>query len=79
MADFIKAIFVAKKEAGVKDKWRRSDVNLVKRGSQTALEFNGYTPGRARKFNTVDGEVYDEVLFFDVWPTEWPKVGNING
>jgi hypothetical protein len=84
MADTIKAIFVAKKITPSGDnpdgtQWRRADVNLVKRGTLTALEPNGHTPGRARKFDTADGEVYDEVLFFDVWPDTWPQIGNVNG
>ena len=78
MADFIKAIYVKRIVDGVPDKWVRANVNLVKRGDQTALEGNGHTPGRALKFDAEEGEAYDEVLFLDVWPATWPRIGKVD-
>lgn len=78
MADFTKAIYVQKKVAGA-NKWRRADVDLVSQGGTTALKPRGHTPGRARVWDTADGEVYDDVLFFDTWPDQWPTIGNVHG
>ena len=78
MADFIKAIFVATRVDGEARKWRRAPVNLVKRGSLTALEGNGHTPGRANVFDDALGEVYDDVMFLDVWPETWPRIGVVD-
>jgi len=89
MAEFVKAIFVKKRNGQGADQWRRADVNLVRREFKnasgvvtsytTALEGTGHTPGRARVWNTADGEVYDDVLFFDTWPETWPSIGNVHG
>jgi hypothetical protein len=78
MADWIKAIYVLRRQDGVKDKWARAQVNLVKRGSATYLEGNGQMPGQGLKFDSVDGEVYDDVLFWDVWPTNYPRIGRVD-
>jgi len=78
MANFIKAVFVARKQDGQPDKWARAQVNLVGRSEGTFLEGNGHTPGRALVFDSPDGEVYDEILFLDVWPATWPRIGRVD-
>jgi len=78
MANFIKAIYVARKQDGKPDKWARAQVNLVGRSEGTFLEGNGHTPGRALKFESADGEVYDEILFLQSWPTTWPIIGKVD-
>ena len=74
MADFVKALFVQRKIAGG-NKWVRADVDLVKRGDLTALSPRGHTPGRGRTWDTAEGEVYDDVVFLNEWPAEWPIIG----
>ena len=78
MADFVKAIYVKRIEDGQPNKWVRAEVNLVSRAGTTALEGNGHTPGRALKREAADGETYDDVLFFDVWPSQWPRIGQVD-
>lgn len=78
MANFIKAVYVARKQDGKPDKWARAQVNLVGRAEGTFLEGNGHTPGRALKFESAEGEVYDEILFLQSWPTTWPIIGKVD-
>lgn len=50
------------------------------RGRKTYLNLgNGRPPGRALMMETGDGEIYDAVLYLDVYPDTWPRIGNVSG
>jgi hypothetical protein len=81
-----KAVFV-KTTSGGKTYYRRCPFNIEvrtdnatgKRSTYMALALGGgHTPGRANTWDKDQGEVYDAVLYFDTYPSEWPRIGEMS-
>jgi hypothetical protein len=86
-----KAIFVKSFSGGVST-YRRMPFNIetrtyptkAKGGRKTYMALilgGGHTPGRANAWDQTvfDGELYDAIEYYDVYPDSWPRIGETAG